>query len=62
MSNFTQSQLEKAMDISEIPIVANQVLYHPYKDQSELQQYCAANEIALTAYSPLASVASALNC
>jgi diketogulonate reductase-like aldo/keto reductase len=54
VSNFTQSQLEKAMDISEIPIVANQVLYHPYKDQSELQQYCAANEIALTAYSPLA--------
>jgi diketogulonate reductase-like aldo/keto reductase len=54
VSNFTQSQLEKAMNISEIPIVANQVLYHPYKDQSELQQYCAANEIALTAYSPLA--------
>jgi 2,5-diketo-D-gluconate reductase B len=54
VSNFTQSQLKKAREISEIPIAANQVLYHPYKDQSELQHYCAGNEIALTAYSPLA--------
>lgn len=54
VSNFTRSQLEEARRISEPPIVANQVLYHPYTDQSELQQYCAANGLALTAYSPLA--------
>jgi 2,5-diketo-D-gluconate reductase B len=54
VSNFTRSQLEDARRISELPIVANQVLYHPYTDQSELQQYCAADGLALTAYSPLA--------
>jgi len=54
VSNFTLPQLKTARELSEIPVVVNQVLYHPYKKQSALQQYCARHDIALTAYSPLA--------
>jgi diketogulonate reductase-like aldo/keto reductase len=54
VSNFTLPQLRTARNSTEVPIVANQVLYHPYKDQSALTQYCARHDIALTAYSPLA--------
>lgn len=54
VSNFTRSQLREARRVADVPIVADQVLYHPYKDQSDLKQYCTANDVALTAYSPLA--------
>ncbi|WP_121823038.1 aldo/keto reductase [Halostella salina] len=54
VSNFTRSQLREAMAVADAPIVANQVLYHPYKDQSALREYCVENDVALTAYSPLA--------
>jgi 2,5-diketo-D-gluconate reductase B len=54
VSNFTLSQLQTARESSDLPIVVNQVLSHPYTDQSALQQYCARHGIALTAYSPLA--------
>jgi len=54
VSNFTRSQLRTARQVADVPVVADQVLYHPYKDQSDLQRYCAGNDVALTAYSPLA--------
>lgn len=54
VSNFTASQLTDAIELVDVPIVTNQVLYHPYKDQSRLLEVCRANDIALTAYSPLA--------
>ncbi len=54
VSNYTLAQLREARSAAEIPLVANQVLYHPYKDQSRLREYCAANGLALVAYSPLA--------
>lgn len=54
VSNFTRSQLQNALRIANVPLVANQVLYHPYKDQSDLQTFCADHDVALTAYSPLA--------
>ncbi|MBO4247978.1 aldo/keto reductase [Halomicrobium sp. IBSBa] len=54
VSNFTRSQLRAAGDAVDAPIVADQVLYHPYKDQSALREYCVGAGIALTAYSPLA--------
>lgn len=53
VSNFTRSQLQEAIAVSDVPIVTDQVLYNPYKDQSELQSFCAESGIALTAYSPL---------
>lgn len=54
VSNFTRSQLKTAIEATDRPIVTNQVMYHPYKDQSELKSFCDENGIALTAYSPLA--------
>ncbi|WP_252699449.1 aldo/keto reductase [Natronosalvus vescus] len=54
VSNFSVSQLEEAVEISETPIVTNQVKYHPYNRQDALLEYCIEEDIALTAYSPLA--------
>ncbi|ELY66225.1 aldo/keto reductase [Natronococcus jeotgali] len=55
VSNFSVEQLERARELSETPIVANQVKYHPYNRQDELVSYCADNDVCLTAYSPLAA-------
>jgi diketogulonate reductase-like aldo/keto reductase len=54
VSNFTRTQLADAQAAVDAPIVTDQVEYHPFKDQRSLQQYCVQEEIALTAYSPLA--------
>jgi 2,5-diketo-D-gluconate reductase B len=54
VSNFTRSQLQDARQVVDAPIVANQVQYHPFIDQSDLRDYCVENGVALTAYSPLA--------
>lgn len=54
VSNFTASQLREAIRASDAPLVTDQVLYHPYKDQSALRTACAETDVALTAYSPLA--------
>lgn len=54
VANFTVDQLRAAVRISDDPLVTDQVLYHPMKDQSALRRYCEDADIALTAYSPLA--------
>jgi diketogulonate reductase-like aldo/keto reductase len=54
VSNFTRAQLAEARRVTEGPLITNQVLYHPYKDQSALLSFCTEHNIALTAYSPLA--------
>ncbi|MFB6298809.1 MAG: aldo/keto reductase [Halobacteriales archaeon] len=54
VSNFTSSQLRNAIDVAEGPVVTDQVLYHPFKDQSALRSFCVEHGLALTAYSPLA--------
>ena len=54
VSNFSVQQLQDAMDISETPIVTNQVEYHPHRGQSDLLQTCIDEGVMLTAYSPLA--------
>ena len=54
VSNFTREGLTEAREAIDAPIVTDQVQYHPYKDQETLREYCAANDSALTAYSPLA--------
>jgi diketogulonate reductase-like aldo/keto reductase len=53
VSNFTASQLREALRVADSPLVTDQVLYHPYKDQSALRSICAERDVALTAYSPL---------
>lgn len=54
VSNFTRSQRKTVIEATDRPVVTNQVMYHPYKDQSALKSFCADNGFALTAYSPLA--------
>jgi diketogulonate reductase-like aldo/keto reductase len=54
VSNFTRAQLQEAMTVADVPVVADQVLYHPYKRQDDLLEYCSDHDVALTAYSPLA--------
>ncbi|MFC7133031.1 MULTISPECIES: aldo/keto reductase [Salinibaculum] len=55
VSNFTRSQLADAMEVADAPIVTDQVLYHPFKAQRDLRQFCVESDVALTAYSPLAT-------
>jgi diketogulonate reductase-like aldo/keto reductase len=54
VSNFSVDQLRRAMEVSDAPILTNQVEYHPYWSQDELLEFCRDNGIVLTAYSPLA--------
>lgn len=53
VSNFSVDQLAAAAEASPVPILTNQVQYHPYFDQRELLSYCREHDIILTAYSPL---------
>jgi len=53
VSNFDESQLSKARELSDNPIVNNQVKYHLGMDLTSLLNYCRKNEVLLTAYSPL---------
>ena len=54
VSNFEPDQLREAVDISEAPIVANQIECHPLFKQPELREVAADLDIPLVAYSPLA--------
>ncbi|WP_256558113.1 aldo/keto reductase [Halomarina litorea] len=54
VSNFSIEQLKRAMRLSDEPIFTNQVEYHPYFDQEKMLAFCRANDVLLTAYSPLA--------
>ncbi|WP_049926959.1 aldo/keto reductase [Halopiger goleimassiliensis] len=54
VSNFPVEALDRARELSDTPIVANQVKYHPYHHQPELLEYCVEHDVCLTAYSPLA--------
>jgi len=54
VSNYTASQFREAARAVDVPLVANQVLYHPYKDQPAVKAACDGLDAALTAYSPLA--------
>ena len=53
VSNFSVDQLRQAMDVSDRPILTNQVKYNPNYDQSELLAFCIDEDVMLTAYSPL---------
>ena len=54
VSNYTAEQFDKAIKLSEAPILCNQVEYHPFIDQSLLLERAHAHGSALTAYCPLA--------
>jgi diketogulonate reductase-like aldo/keto reductase len=54
VSNFTVKLLEQALDLSEEPLVDNQVEYHPFLSQRSVLAKCRAAGLALTAYCPIA--------
>ncbi|WP_435143407.1 aldo/keto reductase [Halobaculum sp. P14] len=54
VSNFGVDRLRAARKYADAPILADQVQYHPYWDQSELLDYCQSEDVLLAAYSPLA--------
>jgi diketogulonate reductase-like aldo/keto reductase len=53
VSNFDVRLLDEARRLSDAPIFADQVQFHPYWDQRRLRSYCRRNDVLLTAYSPL---------
>lgn len=54
VSNFGVELIEEAVALSSEPLVCDQVEYHPYRDQSDVNEACARHGMALVAYSPVA--------
>ncbi len=54
VSNFSKRRLQRARHVSPIPILTNQVGFHPHRPRRELLSYCQDYDTMLTAYSPLA--------
>lgn len=54
ISNFTTRLIEEAWSLTDEPLVANQVEYHPFLDQTAVLQAVRARGMALIAYSPVA--------
>ena len=54
ISNFNVALIRQALALSQEPLVANQVEYHPYLDQAAVLEELRAKSMALIAYSPLA--------
>lgn len=54
VSNFTTTLLSEARALSEAPLVANQVEYHPFLRQTPILEAVRDAGMTLTAYSPLA--------
>ncbi len=52
VSNFGVDRLHEARTRSDAPILTNQVEYHPFRDQTQLLDYCQIHGVLLTAYSP----------
>jgi diketogulonate reductase-like aldo/keto reductase len=53
ISNFNADIAEQADEAGPVPVVTNQVEFHPLLFQADLLRRCAARGIVLTAYSPL---------
>jgi diketogulonate reductase-like aldo/keto reductase len=54
ISNFTAAMIDEAVALSPVPLVTNQVEYHPFITQRAVLDRCRAHGLALTAYCPLA--------
>lgn len=54
VSNFTVALLNEALAHSDVPLVTDQVEYHPFLSQAPVLDVVRANGMSLTAYSPLA--------
>lgn len=54
ISNFTAAMVDEAVALAPMPLVTNQVEYHPFITQHAVRERCRAHGLALTAYCPLA--------
>jgi diketogulonate reductase-like aldo/keto reductase len=53
VANFPTRLLGEAISLSDAPLVANQVEYHPYLDQTKVHAACRAAGLAMVSYCPL---------
>ncbi len=53
VANFPTRLLAQAISLSDAPLVANQVEYHPYLDQTKVHAACRAAGVAMVSYCPL---------
>lgn len=53
VSNFTTRHMAEALQACPEPLVANQVEYHPYLDQSKVYAMCRKAGMAMVSYCPL---------
>ncbi|WP_018240931.1 aldo/keto reductase [Ensifer sp. BR816] len=61
VSNFPSYLLADAVRLSESPLAANQVEYHPYLSQAKVHRGCRDADMAMVAYSPLGRGGDLLN-
>jgi 2,5-diketo-D-gluconate reductase B len=54
VSNFTIAHLAEAVDATDVPIITNQIEYHPYLDQRRLIGEIRRLGMIVTAYCPIA--------
>ncbi|MFB6201389.1 MAG: aldo/keto reductase [Halorhabdus sp.] len=54
VSNFEPYNLDRAREVLDVPIFANQIELHPLLPQDELREYAAEHGHHVVAYSPLA--------
>ncbi|WP_425498745.1 aldo/keto reductase [Haloplanus salilacus] len=54
ISNFQPEGVTEAVELTDAPIFANQIECHPLLPQEELRAHCAAHDVEVVAYSPLA--------
>jgi len=53
VSNFMVEHLTEALEVAEVPIVNNQIKFHPAHQPWDVVELCHENDISVTAYSPL---------
>jgi len=53
VSNFPIALLNEAVELSEAPLVCDQVEYHPYLNQDKVKAVCDRKGMALVSYCPL---------
>jgi len=53
VANFPTGLLARAIELSDTPLVADQVEYHPYLNQAKILGMCRENGLAAVSYCPL---------
>lgn len=54
ISNFPTVLVDKAINLTNVPLTVNQVEYHPYLNQAKVLENARSHDMLLTAYCPIA--------